>query len=289
MLLCVMGPTASGKTGLAIQLALSLDGEVVSCDSMQVYRGMDIGTSKPAEAERHGVPHHMLDVADPSEPYSAAQYAGQASACIESIRARGRLPIVCGGTGLYFDALLYGLHGIGGCGGHMRQELAGRAGREGLAPLYAELARVDPESASYISANDERRIIRALEVYHSTGVPLSRHHEISKSKPPRYGDALLLGIRFRDRAALYERIDRRVDGMMAEGLLDEVRALLERQPPPSHTAMQAIGYKELAAALRGEITVEDAAAQIKQSTRRYAKRQITWFRKYPDIRWIEAG
>jgi tRNA dimethylallyltransferase len=255
---------------------------------MQIYRGMDIGTAKPNKEEQQGVPHHMLDVADPSEPYSAAQYAAGASACIEDILSRGRLPIICGGTGLYLDVLLSGIHESGEHDEIYREELAGRIKHEGLPPLHAELACVDPESASRISPNDGRRIIRALEVYRTTGMPLSKHHELSKLLPARY-DALLLGIRFGDRTVLYEQIDKRADRMMAAGLFAEVRTVLEQIPPPCHTAMQAIGYKEFAAVLRGEISIETAVSQIKQSSRRLAKRQMTWFKKTPDIHWLETS
>lgn len=287
MILCVLGPTASGKTDLAIRLALHLNGEVVSCDSMQIYRGMNIGTAKPTKDEQQGIPHHMLDVADPSEPYSAAQYAAQASACIEEIISRGRLPIICGGTGLYLKVLLYGIHESGASDQISRKELSERAKREGLPSLYAELADIDPISAARISPNDGRRLVRALEVYQASGIPLSKHHELSQLAPARY-EALLLGISFSDRTLLYQQIDRRVDLMMAAGLFAEVRTILEQIPPPCHTAMQAIGYKEFAAVLRGEISIETAVSQIKQSSKRFAKRQMTWFRKTPGIHWLQT-
>lgn len=284
-LLCVVGPTASGKTDLAIQLALHFNGEVVSCDSMQVYKGMNIGTATPTKEEMCGVPHYMLDVVDPSVPYSAYQYVLQASSCIEDIYARGKTPIVCGGTGLYLNALLYGLHKVGDNEGQERKKLSMRVRDEGISSLYSELVRLDPESASRISATDERRIVRALEVFNITGNPLSYHHEMSRLSP-RY-DALILGIDF-ERTALYNRIDRRVNYMIANGLLDEVRQVLNSTPPPSHTALQAIGYKEFADALSGGIAMETAISQLKQSTRRLAKRQMTWFRKTPGIQWIKA-
>ena len=288
MILCILGPTASGKTDLSIQLALHFNGEVVSCDSMQIYRGMDIGTAKPTINERKGIPHHMIDVVEPYEPYSAAQYGMQAAICIDKILKKGKLPIICGGTGLYLNALLYGMHKAGECVYDVREELTERAEREGLSSLYAELSKVDPVSASHINQNDKRRIIRALEVYRVTGISLSQHHEFSKSSSPKY-DALQLCIHFTNRTVLYDRIDQRVDIMMAAGLFDEVRSVLEHQPPPCYTAMQAIGYKEFAAVLRGETTVEKAVVQIKQSTRRLAKRQITWFRKSDNIRWLETS
>ncbi|MCL2080946.1 MAG: tRNA (adenosine(37)-N6)-dimethylallyltransferase MiaA [Oscillospiraceae bacterium] len=268
MVLCVIGPTASGKTALSVELALKFGGEVISCDSMQIYRGMDIGTAKPTAAERKGVPHHMIDVCDPSEPYSAARYAREASACADDILKRGRLPVITGGTGLYLNALLYGIHRAEGSAG-LREDIQRRN------DLHTELSNLDPAAAARLHPNDKRRIVRALEVYYSSGRPISEHHEESKKIPPRW-KTLIIGIRFADRAELYERIERRVDRMLELGLPEEINALLSRVPPPCHTALQAIGYKELG----------DAEA-IKRNTRRYAKRQMTWFGKMPDVQWID--
>jgi tRNA dimethylallyltransferase len=267
MVLCIVGPTASGKTALAVELALIFGGEVVSCDSMQVYRCMDIGTAKPDIGERKGVPHHMIDVCDPDEPYSAARYATEASVCIDDILKRGRLPIITGGTGLYLNALLNGIHPAAG-NADMRHDIASRE------DIYSELLSVDPAAAARLHPNDRRRIIRALEVRYTSGEPISEHHAKSEKAPPRYG-SLIIGIRFDDRAELYERIDRRVEKMLEAGLTDEINALMSRVPPPCHTAAQAIGYKE-----------SGDKETIKLHTRRYAKRQMTWFNKLPDVHWI---
>lgn len=268
MVLCVIGPTASGKTGLSIELAERFCGEVVSCDSMQIYRGMDIGTAKPLMEERRGIPHHMIDVADPGEPYSAARYAKEASACVDDILKRRKLPIITGGTGLYLNALLYGLHPAEGSD-TLRREIEARD------DIYGELERVDPAAAARLHPNDRRRIIRALEVFYSSGDTISNKHELSKLTPPRY-ETLVIGIN-PERRVLYERIERRVDKMMSDGLLEELRAFQARIPPPCHTAAQAIGYKE-----NGD------AEAIKMNTRRYAKRQMTWFRKMSGVNWIEG-
>jgi len=285
-IICVVGPTASGKTDLSIQLALRFNGEVVSCDSMQIYRKMSIGTAKPTEDEKCGIPHHMIDIVDPSEPYSVAQYVTQASSCIEDIIARERTPIICGGTGMYLDALLYGLHEVAEQSECERKKLNDRVKTDGLSSLYDELCSVDPKSALRIDANNERRIIRALEVFHATGIPLTRHHEQSRQNPVY--DSLILGISFPERRALYERINYRVELMMDAGLLDEVRMVNNLQPPPCYTSMQAIGYKEFAGVLTGEMSIEMAVSNIKQSSRRLAKRQITWFKKTKGIHWLEA-
>ena len=284
-ILCIAGPTASGKTELAVELARALDGEVISCDSMQVYRRMDIGTAKPTAAERRGVPHHMLDVAEPWEPFSVGKFVAQADPILQNILARGKTAILAGGTGLYMDALIRGNAFAPlpqrGC----RAELEETARKEGIAPLLRQLEAVDPESARRLHPSDEKRIIRALEVYLETGETITAHNERTKTIPPQY-DPLWLGLDFTDRAVLYSRIDRRVDRMVESGLWEEVRALLRAGVPQDATALQAIGYKEPMAALRGEITREDAVEQIKQSSRRYAKRQRTWFRRNEKIRWI---
>ncbi len=286
-ILVICGPTASGKTALAAELALRFGGEVVSADSMQVYRRMDIGTAKPTQSEQRGVPHHMIDVAEPEENYSVARYVADAVPIVDGILARGKLPIIAGGTGLYIDHLVAGrqfapFQPDSG----LRPQLQARARQEGLPALYAQLAQVDPDAAGSIHPNDEKRIIRALEVFLSTGKPLSQHDRESRALPSRY-TPLTIALNFAQRPHLWERIDRRVDQMMAQGLEGEVRALLESGIPPDCTAMQAIGYKELAAAIRSGLPVQSGAEEVKLRSRQYAKRQLTWFRRNRDARWFE--
>ena len=286
-ILVICGPTASGKTALAAELALRFGGEVVSADSMQVYRRMDIGTAKPTQSEQRGVPHHMIDVAEPEENYSVARYVADAVPIVDGILARGKLPIIAGGTGLYIDHLVAGrqfapFQPDSG----LRPQLQARAREEGLPALYAQLAQVDPGAAGSIHPNDEKRIIRALEVFLSTGKPLSQHDRESRALPSRY-TPLTIALNFAQRPHLWERIDRRVDQMMAQGLEGEVRALLESGIPPDCTAMQAIGYKELAAAIRSGLPVQSGAEEVKLRSRQYAKRQLTWFRRNRDARWFE--
>ena len=283
-LLVICGPTASGKTALGVALAQAIGGEVVSADSMQIYRRMDIGTAKPTEEEMGGVTHHMLDVADPAEDYSVARYVHDADACVRDILARGRLPIVVGGTGLYIDNLIAG-RDFASFTGAWREKLQARAREEGLPALHAELRRVDPDRAEKLHPNDEKRILRALEVWYETGETITAHDQRTRSLPPRY-DALRVCLNFSRREDLWARIDRRVDQMMADGLEEEVRALLASGVPPAATAMQAIGYKEFAAALRGEETMDQAVDQVKLRSRQYAKRQLTWFRRTPGLRWV---
>jgi len=282
--LVVCGPTASGKTALGVELALRLGGEVVSADSMQVYRRMNVGTAKPTAEEMRGVPHHMLDVAEPWEDYSAARYVEGASACVEEILSRGKLPIVVGGTGLYIDSLVDGRDFAPFTGG-WRERLQARLAEEGAAPLYAELERVDPERAAKLHLKDEKRIIRALEVWYETGETITAHDARTRALPPRY-DALRIGLSFARRPDLWTRIDRRVDRMMAAGLEREVRSLLAEGLSPGCTAMQAIGYKEMAAALKDGRSTASAAEEIKLRSRQYAKRQLTWFRREPSVRWV---
>ena len=285
-ILVVSGPTASGKTALAVELALAHNGEVVSADSMQIYRRMDIGTAKPTRAEMRGVPHHMLDVADPEEDFSVARYVELAARCVDDILARGKLPIVAGGTGLYIDSLLSGrTFARFDPDSPLRRELEEELARRGGAALLEELARVDPDTAARLHPNDGKRIVRALEVYRSTGTTLTEHNAMTRSLPPRY-DALTLTLAFQRREDMWDRIDRRVDRMMADGLAEEVRALLDSGVPDRCTAMQAIGYKEMAAALRGDGDTARAAEEIKLRSRQYAKRQLTWFRRNPDARWL---
>ncbi len=285
-ILVICGPTASGKTALAVALAQRFGGEVVSADSMQVYRRMDIGTAKPTQSEQRGVPHHMIDVAEPEENYSVARYVADAVPIVDGILARGKLPIIAGGTGLYIDHLVAGrqfapFQPDSG----LRPQLQARARQEGLPALYAQLAQVDPDAAGSIHPNDEKRIIRALEVFLSTGKPLSQHDRESRALPSRY-TPLTIALNFAQRPHLWERIDRRVDQMMAQGLEGEVRALLESGIPPDCTAMQAIGYKELAAAIRSGLPVQSGAEEVKLRSRQYAKRQLTWFRRNKEANWF---
>lgn len=280
----ICGPTASGKTALGVALAKTFGGEVVSADSMQVYRGMDIGTAKPTAEEMDGVPHHMLDVADPAEDFSVARYVDMAAPIVEDILRRGKRPFLVGGTGLYIDNLLAG-RSFPPFSGKIRQELTARAEAEGLDKLYAELGRVDPVRQGEISPNDEKRILRALEVFYETDKPMSEWNAESKAQPPRF-EAVRIGLNFQERAALWARIDKRVDEMMARGLMEEAAGLLRRGVPPTATAMQAIGYKELTAALLGHESPEAAASTVKLRTRQYAKRQLSWFRREEDTFWV---
>ena len=285
-ILVISGPTASGKTALAVELALQHSGEVVSADSMQIYRRMDIGTAKPTREEMRGVPHHMLDVADPEEDFSVARYVELAAACVDDVLARGKLPIVAGGTGLYIDSLLSGrTFARFDPDSPLRRELEEELARRGGAALLEELARADPDTAARLHPNDGKRIVRALEVYRSTGTTLTEHNAMTRSLPPRY-DALTLTLAFRRREDMWSRIDRRVDRMMADGLAGEVCALLDSGVPDRCTAMQAIGYKEMAVALRGDGDTARAAEEIKLRSRQYAKRQLTWFRRNPAAKWL---
>ena len=284
-IICIAGPTASGKTALAVELAKELNGEVVSCDSMQVYKRMDIGTAKPTAEEMQGIPHHMLDVAQAWENFSVSRYCNQAAPIVDDIIAQGKTAIIAGGTGLYMDSLIRGNNFAPFPSTGVREALEARAEAEGIQPLLEELAQVDPESAGRLHPSDRKRIIRALEVYRETGITITEHNRRTREVPPKYRP-VWLGLDFSDRAALYRRIDRRVERMLEAGLLDEIRSLLESGIPETCTAMQAIGYKEFLPVLRGERGLCDAAAEVCQSSRRYAKRQLTWFRRNPNMHWI---
>ena len=285
----ITGPTASGKTALGVALCRKLGGEVVSADSMQIYRRMDVGTAKPTEEEMQGVPHHMLDVADPEENYSVARYVEEGSACVEDILARGKLPVIVGGTGLYIDSLLSGRTFAGGpVDPALRQELSERYDELGGEGLLGELRKVDPERAAKLHPADKKRIVRAMEVYLLTGKTISLHDAETRALPPRY-DAAKLALDFLDRQDLYDRIDRRVDRMFEMGLLEEVRALLDSGVDAGCTAMQAIGYKEAVDAVRGRCSAGEAAEKIRQESRRYAKRQLTWFRRDAATEWHRFG
>ena len=284
--ICVVGPTATGKTKMGVALAQRFDGEVVSVDSMQIYRGMAVGTAAPTAEETEGVPHHMIGVADPAENWSVARFTQAADACVQDILRRGRRPILVGGTGLYLDALLRGIDfAAGSQDTPLRRQLQERLRQEGAETLLEELRRIDPDSAARLHLRDEKRILRALEVYQETGETITQHDRRTQTQPPRY-EGLFVGLNFKDRQDLRDRIDRRVDDMVAQGLLDEVRSLLRSGLPRTATAWQAIGYKQFLAVAEGRATVDEAIAEVKLRSRQYAKRQLTWLRRNPDIHWI---
>ena len=283
-IICVAGPTASGKTALAVELAKELNGEVVSCDSMQIYRRMDIGTAKPTKEEMAGIPHHMLDVAEPEEAFSVSRYCQMAAPIVDDIIARGKTAIIAGGTGLYMDSLIRGNDFAPFPATGHRARLEAVLQNEGLEVLVKELSGIDPEALAR-SQNNPRRIIRALEVWHETGETITAHDLKTQAVPPRY-DPIWLGLDFAAREQLYHRIDLRVGLMLEQGLVQEIRELLASGIPAGCTAMQAIGYKEFVAALEGRGSIEAAADQVRQSSRRYAKRQLTWFRRNPEMNWI---
>ncbi len=283
-LLMIAGPTASGKTAVAVELALRHGGEVVSADSMQIYRGMDIGTAKPTQEEMRGVPHHLLDVTQPNENFSVAEYASKAEIAIKEIAGRGNLPILAGGTGLYLRAVTEHLDfSEGQSDEKFRESLQKRAEKEGSQVLHSELNTIDPESALRIHPNDEKRIIRALEVFHVTGITMTEHQKKAASRPSPYA-TFRVGLMV-DREKLYERINRRVDKMFEQGLEGEVASLLETM---QGTSFQSIGYKEMEQYFKGNMTLQEAADQIRQASRRYAKRQMTFFRADPRIVWVDA-
>ncbi len=281
---CVVGPTASGKTALGGWLAQQYNGEEVSCASMQLYRRLDIGTAKPPAEELQRVPRHMIDVAAPEEDYSVARYRQEASRCVDDILARGKLPVIVGGTGLYLDGLLNG-HDFAVKSTGWREKLQAQYDAEGIRPLWEALEEIDPEAAIRLSPRDTKRVIRALEVWYETGQTISAHNAATRLLPPRY-TALKLGLTWADRAQLWQRIDRRVDEMAERGLADEVRALLESGVSPGCTAMQAIGYQELAAAVTGGGDLSAALEEVKLRSRQYAKRQLTWFRRDRSTAWF---
>ncbi len=284
-IICIAGPTASGKTALAVELAKEFQGEVVSCDSMQVYKGMDIGTAKPTAEEMQGVPHHMIDIAEPWEDFSVSRYCTMATPIVEDILSRGKTAIIAGGTGLYMDSLILGNDFAPFPSTGRRAALEAQADRVGMAAMQAELAAIDPEAARRIPLADRKRILRALEIYYETGETLTQHDRRTQALPPRFSP-LWIGLDFESRAELYGRIDRRVERMVEQGLLDEIRSLLQSGVPARCTAMQAIGYKEFVDVLNGNAPLPDAVAQVQQSSRRYAKRQRTWFRRNSQIHWL---
>ena len=283
-IICVVGPTASGKTALAVELAKFTGGEVVSCDSMQIYRRLDIGTAKPTVEEMQGIPHHMIDICEPDEPFSVGRYVEMATPIVEDILRRGKTAIIAGGTGLYVDNLIRGGEFAPTPSTGCRERLEERLKIEGLDALIAELREIDPVALGK-SQNNPRRIIRALEVWQETGETITAHNERTAAIPPRF-DPLWIGIDYVNRQDLYDRIDLRVELMVRDGLLYEIREVLNSGIPEKATAMQAIGYKEFIDAMAGRSTMAEAIAQVQLSSRRYAKRQQTWFRRNERIHWL---
>ena len=283
-IICIAGPTASGKTALAVALAKDFDGEVVSCDSMQIYKRMDIGTAKPTKEEMQGIVHHMIDVAEPEEDFSVSRYCDLASPIVDDILARGKTAIIAGGTGLYMDSLIRGNAFAPFPATDVREKLEVQADAEGMEAMLGWLADLDPEAAARLHLSDRKRIIRALEVFLETGETITQHNRRTQEVPPRY-TPLWLGLDFADRSELYRRIDLRVDIMLEQGLISEIQNLLDSGIPAKCTAMQAIGYKEFITALNGG-SIPDAAEEVKKSSRHYAKRQLTWFRRNPAIHWL---
>ena len=282
-IICIAGPTASGKTALAVELAKELNGEVVSCDSMYVYKRMNIGTAKPTLEEMDGIVHHMIDIVEPDEDFSVSKYCDMAAPIVDDIIARGKTAIIAGGTGLYMDSLIKGNDFAPVPATGVREQLEAKAAEVGFDAMLAELRAIDPESADRLK--DTRRVIRALEVYYETGITMTEHNRRTQEIPPRY-EPIWLGLDFTERSELYRRIDLRVGIMLEMGLIQEIQDLLASGIPEKCTAMQAIGYKEFVAALKGECTVEEAADQVRMFSRRYAKRQLTWLRRNPNIHWL---
>ena len=282
-IICIAGPTASGKTALAVELAKEFNGEVVSCDSMYVYRRMNIGTAKPTSEEMQGIVHHMIDVAEPDEDFSVSRYCTMAAPIVDDILMRGKTAIIAGGTGLYMDSLIKGNDFAPFPSTGVREKLEEQADAEGMEAMTAWLRSVDPEAAERI--HDRKRIIRALEVFLETGETITEHNRRTQAIPPKYSP-LWLGLDCQDRAELYSRIDLRVDLMLQQGLVEEIQNLLASGIPEKATAMQAIGYKEFVAALSGCGTIAEAAEEVKKSSRHYAKRQLTWFRRNKAMHWL---
>lgn len=284
-LICICGPTASGKTALSVALAKQLHTEIISADSMQIYRGMDIGTAKPTAEERQGVPHHLLDICAPGEAFSVARYVELADAAAQDVLSRGMIPVVAGGTGLYMDALIECSTFSGDeTDLSVREKYQRMAAEQGNAAVHACLARVDPEGAERLHPNNLKRVIRALEVYEQTGMTIDAFNRLHKRPAPKYA-ALKIGICPAERQTLYDRIDRRVDQMLADGLLEETKRLLD-SGALAGTAAQAIGYKELLGYLQGDAPLADCVALLKQRSRNYAKRQLTWLKRDDNIHWI---
>ncbi len=283
-LVVIVGPTAVGKSALALELALKFELEIVNADSMQVYRGMDIGSAKPSSEERKLVTHHLIDIRNPDEEYSAARFQEEASSAISALAQCGKRSLVVGGTGLYIQSLLKGLFPAPPADQQLREQLRQVEMEKGRWHLHQQLAEVDPEAASRIHPNDTFRIIRALEVFRLTGKAISEHQRRHRSSASAF-TALKIGL-IRDRQEIYRRIEARVDAMIAAGLTDEVKGLLAQGYAPSIKAFQSLGYKQILSCLREELTLDEAIRLIKVNTKRYAKRQLTWFRKDPEIQWF---
>lgn len=285
-LVVIAGPTASGKTAAGVYLAKQLNGEVVSADSMQIYREMTIGTAKPVPEEMEGIPHHLIDFVDPSDSFSVAEYVQLAQQKIGEIHSRGKLPILVGGTGLYISSLVDNIQfSESESDIAYREQMIALAQKEGAQALWEKLKQVDPAAAQKIHPNNVGRVARALEVYHTTGIPISAHQERSRTKPSPYA-LCMMALSFRDRQKLYDRINLRVSLMVEQGLEQEARQLIQKGY--GATSFQAIGYKEMGAYLAGEETLEEACEHIRQESRRYAKRQLTWFRRDERYQWFYA-
>lgn len=284
-LIVVAGPTAVGKTETAVSLARLINGEIISADSMQVYRHLSIGTAKPTRDELQGVPYHLIDTVDPDHQYNAGEFVADAERILSEIAARHKRVVVCGGTGMYIRSLVLGMFEEPSRDVAVRQQLAARADTEGMAALYAELQRVDP-SATHINPNDRVRIIRALEVFQVTGKPITAYHD-QQRRPPRHPFRLF--VLSMPRQQLYDRINRRVDKMMASGLLDEVQSYLAAGYSEDNPCIRALGYGDIISYLRNEISLREAVDAMKQKSRNYAKRQLTWFRAMPEARWLDTS
>lgn len=282
----IVGPTASGKTALSIELAKEINGEIISADSMQIYKDMNIGTAKPTSEEMQNIKHHLIDIIEPSEKFSVAEYKKMAEAKIEKILSKGKTPIIVGGTGLYITSLIENVKFEEiEIDSKYREELIERANSEGLDKLYDELKVIDPASAERISKNDLKRITRALEVYNATGKTITEHNLNSKLEEVKY-DYYIFGLNSEDREIIYDRINKRVDLMMNQGLIEEVENLINKYKE-FPTAMQGLGYKEVKEYLDGFLSIEEMIEKLKLQTRHYAKRQLTWFRRYKQIIWLD--
>ena len=285
-LVVIVGPTASGKSKLAVELAHWLQTEIVSADSMQIYRGMQIGTAKPTVEEMEGIAHHLIDFVELNEPFSVADYVAHAKTCVERIAQKGKIPILAGGTGLYINSFLENLQfSDEEKDTVLCEQLAEKAREQGVQALVEELRSFDPQSAERIDSHNVGRIIRAIEIYRTTGMTMTEHVEQSRRIPSPYS-ACIIGLDYTDRAILYDRINRRVDQMLHMGLVEEAKQVLSEQD--GKTALQAIGYKELLPYFHGDFTLEVAVEHMKRETRRYAKRQLTWFRRNPNIHWLKV-
>ncbi|WNR42297.1 tRNA (adenosine(37)-N6)-dimethylallyltransferase MiaA [Paenibacillus roseipurpureus] len=285
-LLVLLGPTAVGKTKLSLEIAQRFNCEIISGDSMQVYRGMDIGTAKASEAEQKLVPHHLIDIHDPSYPFSAAEFQERVKALIKDIHSRGKLPFIVGGTGLYIESVCYDYQFTDvSMDEEFRQAQEFYADQHGEEALHAKLRDIDPESADRLHANDRRRVIRALEIYHISGETMTDHLAAQKKESPY--ELCIIGLTM-DRALLYQRIEERIDAMMDEGLVEEVQSILASGCPKQAISMQALGYKEIVSYLEGELTLDAAVTLLKRDTRRFAKRQLSWFRHMKDIQWVDV-